>query len=135
MTSETIKSPWQVETGDVILRHPDRPTVTGEWRVTGNPKMAYGLTDIPYDMPDGGEGVFILQPAQTVSVRPATTYRVHAHLTDTERGQALTGTSERERTFLLAQVIHRYPEIFDDAYARLNTARAAGAEVLREVTA
>ncbi|HVE26558.1 MAG TPA: hypothetical protein VNC22_14195 [Sporichthya sp.] len=135
MSFETIKSPWQVEVGDVILRHPDRPHITGEWRVTGAPKMAYGLTDIPYEMPDGGEGVFVLQPAQTVSVRPAVTYRMHAHLTDRERTDALASASDRERVFLLAQVVHRYPEIFDDAYAHLQKARAADAACLREEVA
>lgn len=135
MNAETSKNPWQVEVGDVILRHPDRPTITGEWRVIGEPKMAHGLTTIPYEMSDLGEGVFVLHPDQIVTVRPATTYRVHALLTDAERGPALTDTTERERAFLLAQVIHRFPEIFDDAFARLQSARAAGADVLREVSA
>jgi hypothetical protein len=135
MNPETIKSPWQVEVDDVILRHPDRPNVTGEWRVTGNPKMANGLTTVTYSMPDGGEGVFVIRPEQMVSVRPATTYRLHALFTDTERTDALSGAGDRERVFLLAQVVHRFPEIFDTAYAHLQKARAADAACLRDEVA
>jgi hypothetical protein len=135
METEPTKSPWQVEVNDVILRHPDHPETTGEWRVIGDAKTAAGMTTIPYEMDDGGEGVFVLEPIQRVTVRPATTYRVHPLLTDTERGQVLTSANDRERTFLLAQVIHRYPEVFDAAHAQLQTARTAGADVLREVTA
>jgi hypothetical protein len=135
VSTETIKNPWQVEVGDVILRHPDRPHITGEWRVIGAPKMAHGLTDIPYSMADGGEGVFVLQPIQTVSVRPATTYRVHALLTGDERAQALLAMTPRERTYLAAELAHRYGEVFDAVYAHLQTARAADAACLRDEVA
>jgi hypothetical protein len=135
MDTETIKNPWQVEVGDVILRHPDRPEVTGEWRVIGDPKMAFSLTNIPYEMPDGGEGVFVLKPVQTVSVRPATTYRVHALLTHDERAQVLLAMTPRERTYLAAELAHRYGEVFDAVYAHLQTARAADAACLRDEVA
>jgi hypothetical protein len=128
MNPETIKNPWQVEVGDVILRHPDRPHITGEWRVTGTPKMANGLTTVTYDMPDG-EGVFVIRPEQTVSVRPATTYRLHALFTREERETAIQLMAEDARNNdrhdqllrFAALVEAGWPEIFDAAYLRVET--------------
>lgn len=129
MTSETMKNPWQVEVNDVILRHPDRPHVTGEWRATGTPKMANGLTTVTYDTPDGGEGVFVIRPEQMVSVRPATTYRLHALFTRNEREAALQLMAEDARETDRADQLLRFaalveagwPEIFDAAYLRVET--------------
>jgi hypothetical protein len=127
VNTETSKSPWQVEVGDVILRHPDRPTITGEWRVIGEPKMAHGLTSIPYEMPDRGEGVFVLHPDQIVTVRPATTYRVHALFTHEEREAAVQLMAEDARDNTRPEKLLRFaalvengwPEIFDAAYMRV----------------
>jgi hypothetical protein len=129
MNAETIKNPWQVEVGDIILRHPDHPETIGD------PRMANGITNIPYTMADGGEGVFALYAAQTVSVRPATTYRVHAYLTHDERAQALLAMTPNERTYIAAELAHRYGEVFDAVYVHLLKARTADAACLRDEVA
>lgn len=130
--AEIRKQGIDVNAGDIITRHPDRPDVTGEWTVTGRPRTDGWHTTITYSMTDGGEGVFVLKPGQQVTVRPAVTYRAHAHLTDHERCEAFREATSRERDYLIGEVIHRYGEIFDAVFLQLQRARAAGAEVLRD---
>lgn len=56
--------------GDVIVRHPDHPDRAGEWTVTGRGYYPPHLVDIDYTTPDGGKGVFAVDPTTPVMVLP-----------------------------------------------------------------
>ena len=132
--TEIAKWAWHVNNTDVIVRDP-KTGVTGAWPVTSVTKCVDGCTVVTCDLEDGGERVLVYQPTQRVDVRAHAVYSAPALLTPEQRVDVLSSANERERVFLLAQFIHRYGELFDAEYARLQTARAAGADVLREVTA
>lgn len=129
---ETTKWPWQLTNTDVITRDPHHPDITGAWPVIGTPAFTDGCTIVCCDTGDGGEGVITYKAHEQATVRAQATYSAPQLLTDHERCEALGATSERERFFLLAQIIQRYGELFDAAYTQLQRARVAGAACLRE---
>lgn len=110
---EETKRPWQATAGEVIVRHPHSPSVTGEWMVTGRPWRDGWYTQITVATSDGGEQVFVLEPGQMITVRG----EAEGLLTDEERDEAFAALSTDDCGHIVAHVASQHPAVFDAALA------------------
>lgn len=69
--TEATCRPWEVEAGDVIVRDPIHPEITGRWTVTGKPWGDGWFTHVTVSLPNGGEHVFTLEPGNQLSIAVA----------------------------------------------------------------
>lgn len=128
---ETTKWPWLLTTTDVVTVDP-RTGTAGSWRVTSYDRADYDTTVVTCTLPDGGDSVLVYHGAEQAIIRAHRSHSAPALMTDHQRCEAFRATTEKDRTFLISQFITRYGELFDAAYAQLQTARAADAACLRE---
>lgn len=120
METETTTSAWKLNRGQVITRHPNHPDVTGVWTVIGQPKLVQTVVTIPVSMLDGGEDVFVVDFAASITIRDAKTYILTALFTADQREAALLDLTVEECRFVTGALMQGYAEVFDAIVALLD---------------